>query len=140
MNISNEGPQITSKFKVVSLKELEFLHIVHAMFAFSGNRTKVSRAIGFSIRTLRNKLNEYEKERRIVFPMTGCNSLSKAEFRHVFLNFNKLAEEKFQFPDVEVAEQTVKVLVSEFGFPSYLMDRISNDFEALNAKFVDRSS
>ena len=140
MDISKESTESGPNLRILSLKELEFLHIVHVMFHFSGNRTQVAKAIGFSIRTLRNKLNEYKEERQIVFPMTGCNTLNRAQFRHVFLTHNRLAEESFTFPEIKVAEQTIQVLVSDYGFPPYLMDRIKNDFMKINARFVDHSN
>lgn len=114
--------------KVITLKELEFLHIIHAMFCYSGNRTKVAKVLGFSIRTLRNKLDEYKIERNIVFPMTGCSTLNKAQFRHVFLIHNRLHQDKFTFKEVEVADQMEQVLISDYGFPAYLMDQIKENY------------
>jgi hypothetical protein len=106
-----------------TLKEVEFLHIMHVMFHYSGNRTRVAKAVGFSIRTLRNKLNEYKKDRNISFPMTGCSTMSRAEFRYYFLNVNKLQTDEFDFPEVAVAEKVEQILVTEFGFPSYLINK-----------------
>jgi two-component system response regulator FlrC len=38
---------------------LEKRHILQALEAFGQNRTKTAKHLGISIRTLRNKLNEY---------------------------------------------------------------------------------
>lgn len=44
---------------LVSLGELEKRHILHTLDKCGGNRTHAARKLGISIRTLRNKLNEY---------------------------------------------------------------------------------
>ena len=44
---------------ILSLGELEKRHILQALEAFGQNRTKTAKHLGISIRTLRNKLNEY---------------------------------------------------------------------------------
>jgi DNA-binding NtrC family response regulator len=44
---------------VLSLYEVEKEHILHALQATGGNRAKAADALQISIRTLRNKLNEY---------------------------------------------------------------------------------
>jgi len=45
--------------EILSLGELEKRHILQALEAFGQNRTKTAKHLGISIRTLRNKLNEY---------------------------------------------------------------------------------
>jgi DNA-binding NtrC family response regulator len=45
--------------EILSLGELEKRHIFQALEAFGQNRTKTAKHLGISIRTLRNKLNEY---------------------------------------------------------------------------------
>ena len=44
---------------VISLGDLEKNHILAILDKCSGNRTHAARKLGISIRTLRNKLNEY---------------------------------------------------------------------------------
>ena len=46
---------------IVTIKELEKKHILRMLDHFDGNRTQAAKALGISIRTLRNKLNEYNK-------------------------------------------------------------------------------
>ena len=47
---------------VKSLHELEKEHILHALEVTGGNRTKAAELLQISIRTMRNKLNEYRLE------------------------------------------------------------------------------
>ena len=44
---------------MVSLAEMEKRHILAALEKTKQNRTHAARVLGISIRTLRNKLNEY---------------------------------------------------------------------------------
>ena len=44
---------------LLSLAEVEKRHIFAAMDKTNGNRTHAARLLGISVRTLRNKLNEY---------------------------------------------------------------------------------
>jgi two-component system response regulator FlrC len=46
-------------FKLMSLKEAEKLLIKKALVFTSENRTQAAKILGVSIRTLRNKINEY---------------------------------------------------------------------------------
>lgn len=46
----------------VSLKEMEKKVIYHALDQTNGNRTHAAEILGISVRTLRNKLNEYRKK------------------------------------------------------------------------------
>jgi DNA-binding NtrC family response regulator len=43
----------------IALADIEKEHILHILEVCSGNRTRAAEALGISIRTLRNKLNEY---------------------------------------------------------------------------------
>ncbi|MBP9902813.1 MAG: sigma-54-dependent Fis family transcriptional regulator [Verrucomicrobia bacterium] len=45
--------------ELLSLGELEKRHILHALEHSAGNRTHAAKLLGISVRTLRNKLNEY---------------------------------------------------------------------------------
>lgn len=54
-----------SKKELITLKELEKRHILDALENHGQNRTKTAKALGISVRTLRNKLNEYEESRRV---------------------------------------------------------------------------
>ncbi|MEM8727666.1 MAG: sigma-54 dependent transcriptional regulator [Chlamydiota bacterium] len=45
---------------IVTIKELEKKHILRVLDHFDGNRTRSAKALGISIRTLRNKLNDYD--------------------------------------------------------------------------------
>jgi two-component system response regulator FlrC len=49
-------------FKLMPLKEMEKKLIYKALDNHRGNRTHASKVLGISVRTLRNKLNEYQKE------------------------------------------------------------------------------
>ena len=46
----------------VSLKEMEEKVIFHALDQTNGNRTHAAEILGISVRTLRNKLNEYREK------------------------------------------------------------------------------
>ncbi|MCF8062308.1 MAG: sigma-54 dependent transcriptional regulator [Deltaproteobacteria bacterium] len=48
--------------KVLPLREMEKRMIYRALDDHQGNRTRASKVLGISVRTLRNKLNEYRKE------------------------------------------------------------------------------
>jgi two-component system response regulator FlrC len=50
---------------VMTLGELEKRAILRTLVATEGNRTKAADLLGISIRTLRNKLNEYRIEEGI---------------------------------------------------------------------------
>jgi DNA-binding NtrC family response regulator len=47
---------------VVPLQEMERRLIMQSLDQTSGNRTQASKLLGISVRTLRNKLNEYRKQ------------------------------------------------------------------------------
>jgi two-component system response regulator FlrC len=49
-------------FKLMSLKDAEKLLIKKALVHTSENRTQAAKILGVSIRTLRNKINEYRGE------------------------------------------------------------------------------
>ena len=44
------------------LKEVEKKHILKTLKAYSFNKTRTAKALGISLRTLRNKINEYESK------------------------------------------------------------------------------
>lgn len=48
--------------QILSLRELEKRAILQALNVRNGNRTHAAKVLGISVRTLRNKLHEYEKE------------------------------------------------------------------------------
>jgi len=59
---SEEGPAKTElHFPSLSLKEMEEKMIRRALEKTNGNRTHAAKMLGISIRTLRNKLNEYKQ-------------------------------------------------------------------------------
>ncbi|MDJ0652217.1 MAG: sigma-54 dependent transcriptional regulator [Simkaniaceae bacterium] len=47
------------ELSTITIKELEKKHILRILDQFDGNRTQSAKALGISIRTLRNKLNKY---------------------------------------------------------------------------------
>jgi len=55
-------PAASANDEVISLGDLEKRHILQVLEKCSGNRTHAARKLGISIRTLRNKLNEYGLE------------------------------------------------------------------------------
>lgn len=58
-------PDETSNFpadKIMTLQELEKKLIIETLQKLNNNRTKTAEALGISIRTLRNKLQEYSRE------------------------------------------------------------------------------
>ncbi|NCC23995.1 MAG: sigma-54-dependent Fis family transcriptional regulator [Deltaproteobacteria bacterium] len=60
---SGEGPAGTMEVaEVMPLHEMEKLMILKSLDRTSGNRTQASQLLGISVRTLRNKLNEYRKQ------------------------------------------------------------------------------
>lgn len=54
-------------FKLMSLKDAEKLLIKKALVFTSENRTQAAKILGVSIRTLRNKINEYRSEGTVYF-------------------------------------------------------------------------
>ncbi len=46
----------------MTLKQLEKIHLLQTLQNMQNNRTKTASALGISVRTLRNKLNEYKKD------------------------------------------------------------------------------
>lgn len=57
-----EIPSSLPAFTTVSLKEIEKKTILHALDRTNGNRTHAAEILGISVRTLRNKLNEYREK------------------------------------------------------------------------------
>jgi len=59
------GPRDEGAGPILPLREMEKQTIFRVLDDNQGNRTQASRILGISVRTLRNKLNEYQKEARI---------------------------------------------------------------------------
>lgn len=57
-----EIPGTMPAFTSISLKEIEKKTILHALDRTNGNRTHAAEILGISVRTLRNKLNEYREK------------------------------------------------------------------------------
>lgn len=49
-------------FEILTLRELEKRHILDALAIYGHNRTRTAKILGISVRTLRNKLNEYSRK------------------------------------------------------------------------------
>ena len=58
------------QLQVMPLKKMEKRMIMQALHDHNGNRTHASRILGISVRTLRNKLHEYQKEMEVEEAMT----------------------------------------------------------------------
>jgi two-component system response regulator FlrC len=58
---SAKDAEMNSDFIAGSLKEIEQRAIMHTLNQTDGNRTHAANVLGISVRTLRNKLNEYKK-------------------------------------------------------------------------------
>lgn len=58
----NSSSDIRMDQSVLPLREMEKKMIMRALDDHRGNRTHAAKILGISVRTLRNKLNEYEKE------------------------------------------------------------------------------
>ena len=56
------GPDHGRDMGLLPLREMEKKMILRALRSSDGNRTHAAKALGISVRTLRNKLNEYRKE------------------------------------------------------------------------------
>ena len=57
--------QVIPFISTLSLKEMEQKVIFHALDRTNGNRTHAAELLGISVRTLRNKLNEYRKKMEV---------------------------------------------------------------------------
>jgi DNA-binding NtrC family response regulator len=55
------GSQTIAAGPVIPLHEMERIMIMKGLEATSGNRTQAADLLGISVRTLRNKLNEYRE-------------------------------------------------------------------------------
>ena len=53
-------PELPEGLRSLNLRELERAAIVRSLAQTKGNRTLASRALGISVRTLRNKIRAYE--------------------------------------------------------------------------------
>jgi DNA-binding NtrC family response regulator len=49
----------------ITIDEMERRLIMNTLEKEGGNKTKTAKILGISVRTLRNKLNRYKKEKRI---------------------------------------------------------------------------
>lgn len=63
MRPSSRGP-FSETVKVQPLREMEKKMIFHALEENQGNRTHAANMLGISVRTLRNKLNEYQQKQK----------------------------------------------------------------------------
>ena len=61
MDSENKDQVLYSFEGLVTLAELERKHIATALNRLAGNKTKAAVALGISLKTLYNKLNEYTK-------------------------------------------------------------------------------
>jgi DNA-binding NtrC family response regulator len=76
--LDSQGPELaspelspqpeTSDEEIIPLEEMERRLILKSLHTTGGNRTKASELLGISVRTLRNKLNEY-RQKGIVIPV-----------------------------------------------------------------------
>jgi len=62
-----EQVSFENNIKVSSVKEMEMKLIIDTLKTVNGNRTRAASLLGITVRTLRNKINEY-RERNIVVP------------------------------------------------------------------------
>ena len=62
-NTAQVDPSSQTPGTILPLSELEKNHILSALEAFDQNKTQTAKHLGISIRTLRNKLNEYDKNK-----------------------------------------------------------------------------
>ncbi|TIH13728.1 hypothetical protein D0S45_14015 [Marinifilum sp. JC120] len=75
LNVSTTGLKISAVgagrnltyFAAIPLSEIEKKLIIKNLNQSSGNRTKTTERLSISIRTLRNKLNDYKKHRLVRF-------------------------------------------------------------------------
>ena len=63
--MEEQAPSFMPAFTSVSLKEIEKKTIFHALDRTNGNRTHAAEILGISVRTLRNKLNEYREKMQV---------------------------------------------------------------------------
>lgn len=59
--LSRKSPSAIENIPTIPLKQMERIMIDRALEETDGNRTRAARVLGISVRTLRNKLNEYKK-------------------------------------------------------------------------------
>lgn len=57
---SSQRDSMTSELRSLNLRELERAAVIRSLEFSGGNRTLASRALGISVRTLRNKIRAYE--------------------------------------------------------------------------------
>ena len=68
---SSRGP-VTGIPSMMPLREMEKQMIYQALDSNNGNRTHAAKVLGISVRTLRNKLNEYRQEMGSDKPQSGA--------------------------------------------------------------------
>ena len=62
-NASDSSPNLeTGTEEIASMEEVERKHIQNALQAFDGNRTHAAEKLGLNVRTLRNKIKQYDLE------------------------------------------------------------------------------
>lgn len=59
---STSGPGVAASFEIMPISEMEKQLIIKSLDQTQGNRTKAAELLGISVRTLRNKLNDYKKQ------------------------------------------------------------------------------
>jgi two-component system response regulator FlrC len=69
---SESGPQ-SAQPPFHTLREMERWLIVRTLAQLQGNRTRAARELGISLRTLRNKIHEYQIAEPETLPRTGTN-------------------------------------------------------------------
>lgn len=65
--MNNENPILPSGAiravpQIETLAEVEKKHILHALDVMKGNKSHAAKALGVSLKTLYNKMNEYSKQ------------------------------------------------------------------------------
>lgn len=61
VTVAESAPETTERVdaSIMTLAELEVHHIEYAMLVLGGNKTKVAKALGISLKTLYNKMHEH---------------------------------------------------------------------------------
>lgn len=65
--------------KIVPLWKIERAAILDALLTFDGNRTRAAEALGISLRTIRNKIKEYERDG---FQMPAIDGTYEQDLNH----------------------------------------------------------
>ena len=72
-NLDQLPSEIVSWLVGHTVRDVERKLILHTLASLGGSRTRASNALGISIRTLRNKISEYEAS-GIAVPVPGVNT------------------------------------------------------------------